>query len=375
MRNNTLLLNLHAALQRYSNKTLDVFGGVYFMAHGVPFSAVALMWSASFLIRFFLRPISVWLTGKIGLKYALVLGTLASSGLFLVFNYVDGVNIWLAVFAVYLAFYDILYWLPFHAFYAVSGKENRRGREVAIRVGLINVVQIIVPLGGALIASKYGFNYLYLSAMFCMMLSVLPVLMTQDKIPGAKMTLGNALKEIDKRGLVMSVGDGAVTNGHHFIWTIVMFGLAGSLVNFGALMTVELVLVAVISLVIGRGIDNGKARWAARLGIATLLIAMISRSSWITDPSEIILSSVIVAIGCALLDMPYTVSMYNFAQKSQNALWFHFFAEAGWDIGGFAVLIVAAGLAVLGVPLQYLVLLGLPGLWIIDRVLSKARQV
>src|SRR4051794_34682206 len=97
---NITLLNLHAALQRFSNKTLDVFGGVYFLSQGVSFPVVTLMWAASFVIRFLLRPLSVWLSSKVGLKRALVIGTILSSGLFLVFTQVDGLNAWLAIFAV-----------------------------------------------------------------------------------------------------------------------------------------------------------------------------------------------------------------------------------------------------------------------------------
>lgn len=376
MRNrNISLLNLHAALQRYSNKTLDVFGGVYFYTHGVPFSVIALVWSASFLLRFLLRPLSIWLSDRIGLKKALILGTLASSGLFLVFNQVDGMNAWLGVFALYLAFYDILYWLPYHAYYAISGEEEHRGKQVALGVGLISIVQIVVPLAGALLATKFGFNYLYISAMICMVLSVIPVLFAKNISPGIKMSFKTALKEIDKRGLVMSIGNGIVNNGHDFIWMIVVFILAGSLVDFGGLITIQLLITAIVSYLVGHYMDKGKARWAARLGSLLLVAAIVSRSFWVTDASEIIFSSLVAALGGALLDMPYIVALYDFAHKSHNALWFHFFAEAGWDIGSFLVLVMAAALAALGVPLQHLMLLALPGLLIIDHVLKSRGAV
>lgn len=368
---NITLLNFHAALQRYSNKTLDVFGGVYFLTHGVSFSVVALMFAGSFLIRFFLRLLSVRLSQKLGLKYSLIIGTLASSGLFLVFNQIDGLNVWLIVFAVFLAFYDILYWLPYHAYYAISGEQKHRGKQVAFGIGLINGVQILVPFGGAVLAANFGFNYLYISAMICMMLSVIPVLFSKDISPGPKMNFKSSLKDIDKRGFIMSIGNGAITNGHDFIWTIVVFMLAGSLVGFGALITLELLIIAIISYFIGHYMDKGKVKWALRVGIIILVSVIVARSLWVTSTPEIIASIIVAAFGSALIDMPYMVGMYNFSQASRNTLWFHFFAEAGWDIGGFVIMLTAGGLAALGVPLQYLMLLGLPGLFIIDHVLKQ----
>lgn len=372
MRNrNITLLNIHAALQRYSNKTLDVFGGVYFLSNGVPFPVVMLMWAASFLLRFLLRPLSVWLSGKIGLKWALIIGTLASSGLFLIFTQINGVNGWLAIFAVYLAFYDILYWLPYHAYYAASGEEDKRGRHVALGVSFVSIVQIIMPLGGALLATKFGFNYLYVSAMICMILSVIPVLFAHDIPLGKSMRLRQAWRETDRRGFIMAVGNGIISNAHDFLWTIVLFGLVSSLVNFGALLTIELLFTSIISLIIGRSIDNGKARWAARTGLVIIALVIVARSFWVTTTGQVIISNFVAALGGALLHMVYAVKLYNFAQKTENGLWFHFFAEAGWDIGSTIAVLLAAALYLAGVPVQYMMLFGIAGLLIIDWVLVK----
>lgn len=372
---NVTLLNFHAALQRFSNKTLDVFGGIYFLTHGVPFPVVALMWSASFLIRFFLRPLSVWLSNRIGLKAALTIGTIISSGLFLVFTMVDGLNIWLLIFAIYLAFYDILYYLPYHTFYAVSGEEKDRGKQVAFGAGLINIVQIAVPILGAILATTFGFGSLYLSAMACMILSVVPVLFSENKSPGRQMGFKQAYAEIDKRGLVMSVGEGIVANAHEFLWTIVLFLLVGNLINFGGLITIELFLITILSLIIGHFIDKGSIKWVAYLGLGIVAVAVIARSLWVSNIPQIIIINFVAAIGEAFYIMAYRVSIYNFAKRSHNTLWFHFFAEAGWDIGSALAMLVAAGLFVMGVSLQHIMLFALIGLLIINRVLKGSQII
>ncbi len=372
---NITLLNFHTALQRFSNKTLDVFGGVYFLSHGVSFPAVALMWSGSFFIRFLLRPLSLWLSIRVGLKWALILGTIISSGLFLVFSRVDGLNIWLLVFAVYLAFYDILYWLPYHSYYVASGEENDRGKQVAFGALLTNIVQIAVPVLGAILATTIGFESLYISAMICMILSVGPVLFSRDKSPGRKMSFQEAYAEIDKRGLVMSIGQGLVTNAHEFLWTIALFLLIGNLVNFGGLITTELLLVAILSLIIGHFIDQGNIKWATRLGLGITAVAVISRSLWVSTTPQIILINIVAAIGSAFYSMAYAVSLYNFSKRTHNTLWFHFFAEAGADIGSALAMLVSAGLFVIGISLQHIILFALVGLLIIDYAIKSSQII
>lgn len=366
---NITLLNFHAALQRYSNKTLDVFGGVYFLTHGVSFPIVALMWAASFMVRFLLRPISIWLSVKLGLKQALIIGTLASSGMFLVFTQVNGVSIWLAVFVVYLAFYDILYWLPYHAYYAVSGEESQRGRQLALGEVLVSAVQILVPFVGAILATKLGFNYLYVSAMICMILSVIPILFAKDISPGSSMGLRQAWEQIDRRGWVMSIGYGLLSNGYIFIWTIVIFTIAGNLVDFGGLVTAGLLLSTAISLIAGHYIDKGRATVAARIGLVITGVGIVASSLFVTNSTHIVIVSIVAGFGLALLSMAYMVGLYNFAQKSHSTLWFHYFSEAGWDIGSIIAMLIAAGLFQLGISLQHIMLISLAGLVIIDRVL------
>jgi len=368
---NITLLNLHSALQRFSNKTLDVFGAIYFLSLGISFPSVALAWIASFLIRFLLRPFSVWLSNRIGLRRALIFGTIFSSGLFLIFLLVDGVNIWLLVFALYLALYDILYWLPYNAYYAIAGDEKSRGKQVAFRSGLIDLVQIVVPILGAVLATAFGFWSLYVSAMICMLLSVIPIFFAKDESPGEKMNFRQAFTQVDKRGLIMQIGDGILVNAHSFLWTIVLFLLIGNLVGFGGLITFELLVTTVLSLVLGYFIDGGNGKWIARFGLAIVALVVITRSFWVTTLPQIFLVNFISAVGIAFYSMTYQVGIYNLAKRTPNTLWFHFFAEAGWDIGGALVFLIAAGLFVLGVELQHMILLALGGLLIVNYVLKS----
>jgi DHA1 family inner membrane transport protein len=54
-------------------------------------------------------------------------------------------------------------------------------------------------------------------------------------------------------------------------------------------------------------------------------------------------------------------AIYNQAKRSPCALRFHIAAEGGWDVGGAAAFLVAAGLLAAGVPIGPVILLSLLG--------------
>src|SRR5262249_30414729 len=54
-------------------------------------------------------------------------------------------------------------------------------------------------------------------------------------------------------------------------------------------------------------------------------------------------------------------AVYNQAKRSPCALRFHIAAEGGWDVGGAAAALIAAGLLALGVPIGAGILMSLPG--------------
>jgi hypothetical protein len=55
-------------------------------------------------------------------------------------------------------------------------------------------------------------------------------------------------------------------------------------------------------------------------------------------------------------------AIYNTGKEAPCTLRFHVATEAGWDMGGIAGCLTAAGLAALGLPLGAIILLALPGI-------------
>lgn len=366
------LLNLHAGLHRFSTNIFDTFGAIYLIHLGLSFPTVALVWAGSCAVRFFLRPLSVVLSEKIGLRKAVIFGVIINSGIFFVLSLISGLNIWLYFYIFYLALCDITYWLPYHSYYAAAGDDGLRGKQVGAQLSFTAVMRTIAPLMGGILIVSMGFSSLYIVATIVMLISVLPLFFMKNVSPGKRMDWQEALQSIDKRGLIMQLGDG-ILYAHGFIWTIVLFYLVGNYVVFGGLVAFEILATAILFLLLGYYLDrnNGHGRNFSKIGLGLIGAVVVMRALWVSSVPEIIFSDIVIALAMTFFSLSFGVGFYNLAKRSANTLWFNFFGESGWDIGAAAALSVAAGLYALGVPLRYIILFSLLGLFIIYRVLMK----
>jgi MFS family permease len=367
-------LTLHSGLHRFSINIFDVFSAVYLIGLGLPFPVVALASAGCCILRSILRPLSLVLIEKIGLRKTLIIGVLINSLLFLVLSKVNGINLWLYFYIFYMALCDISYWLPYHSYYASAGDQERRGKQVGMQHGFITLFTMLAPLIGGLMIVNFGFLALYISATFIMLLSAIPLFFTKDVSLGEPMSFKEALKMVDKRGFTLKIGEG-ILYMHTFVWTIVLFYLVGNYVTLGGLVTFQLVLTSALFIFLGYLIDKGDGKQIMKIGLLTIGIVIMLRAFFVTTIPYIIATNAIIAFGMTFHSSSFEVGFYNLAKQSKNTLWFNFWGELGWDIGATVALLISAGLFVLGVPLRFTIVFSLIGLYIIYFVLKKFYSV
>ena len=364
------LLNLHSGLQHFSSNIYDVFGAVYLLTQGLSFTVVSLAFAGGCLLRNLFRIFSLFLSEKIGLKRALIFGTILNSGLFLIISKVNGINSWLYFYIFYSVLCDITYWLPYHTYYSVAGDDEKRGKQIGAKLSLISLFKISAPLVGGIIITHLGFFALSITSILVSLLSIIPLLFTKDIIPNKSIDWKGALKIVGKKGFIMRMGDG-ILYIHTFIWTIVIFYIARNYVVFGGLVTFELFSTTLLFLLLGYFIDKGKGKIITYIGLISTGIVILLRALWITTIPGIILSDIVLAFGMAFYSSSFEVGFYNLAKQSTNALWFQFFSELGWDIGAMVCLALSAFLYAIGIPLQFILIISVAGLFINYGVLKK----
>ena len=71
---NINLLNIHTGIHRFSIVAIFTFGALYLLKQGIELEIVLLIWCLNFIFRLILRPLSIEISQKIGLKKSVILG-------------------------------------------------------------------------------------------------------------------------------------------------------------------------------------------------------------------------------------------------------------------------------------------------------------
>ena len=150
----------------------------------------------------------------------------------------------------------------------------------------------------------------------------------------------------------MFAADGWANAGYTQVWIIALFlALGRSFAAFGGAMAFAAVVGAICGLVLGRYIDRGHGRKAVALAIGSALLCVVMRASGYGNPALAIAANATGALVAAFYTPTLMTAVYNLAKGSPCALRFHIATEAGWDVGGAAGMLAAAGLLTLGAPL------------------------
>jgi hypothetical protein len=368
------LFNLHSALWSFGNKTITIFGPIYMLQLGVSLPVVALIWGLSYVGRFLLRPLSLVLVQKIGLKKSLIIGTVVYAGILPAIYQVQGIGWWMWFLVLYLAVSDILYFLPYHALYAGIGDHADRGKQLAARGILQLLFATAAPIVGSILAATFGFKATYIGGVLALIAAAVPLCFIPDFTSNLTMGLRQAYRSIDFRGFWIMLGDGFKVQVEGFVWVVTIFFLANNLINFGWLVALETFLVTILLVVLGRLIDGGKGKKIFLLGSVGLCIMFLVRAFFVINVTGIIVAQVALAIVLVFYELPFDAVLYNMAKRTKSTLWFHFFGEAGSDVSNGVVFFLTALLVYRGIKVQYILPLGVLSIIIIKPILDSYFQ-
>ena len=359
-RNNTVnLLNLHYGIHSLALSGGGAFFAVYLLKAGVPAPAVLAAFAAVLLGRLAIRPSVLVLAKRFGLKPLVIAGTLATSLQYPLLAEVQGVGPALFVLCAFSSVGETFYWTSYHAYFASLGDAEHRGHQVGAREAVAAVVGIVGPLVTGWALTTYGPRVAFNATAVVLVLSALPIYWTPHVAVLPNVT--GALKA-SIPGMLLFAADGWFAAGYMFVWQLALFlSLGESFSAFGGAMAIAAFAAAVSGMVLGRLIDLGHGARAAWIALAALVIVTTLRAlSYGNAPFAVVANACGALVACLYIPALGT-AVYNQAKRSPCALRFHIAAEGGWDLGGAAAFLIAAGLLAAGVPIGVCILLSLLG--------------
>ncbi len=341
-------VNLQGGIASLALGAGQLFLLVFLIRQGFGAPAAFLILAAVVTLRFALRPLVLPLAIRIGLKPLLITGVVAMAVQLPILAEVRGLDWALAAFALTSALGEVLYYVPRNAYIAAAGDVEHRGKQVAVAQALEAIGNVVAPLLGAWGLIAAGPRWTFALAALVQVLSAVPLLGAPNvavlrKAPGA-------WKAARPAALIIAL-DGWFDAGFIYVWQVALFLTLGqSYAAYGGWMAAAGLVGAACGLVMGHHIDLGHGRrslmiaYGVAAGIAAFRAASLG-SPWLAG-----VANAIGGIVFPLLVPPLGTVTHNLAKASPCPLRNKIASEGGWDVGCFAVCLVAAGLAWRGAP-------------------------
>jgi MFS family permease len=361
------LLTVHGVLWSFALSLASGFVGAYLLRRGFSIASTLLLYAVLLGIRFLMRMIMLPVIRRLGMRKALLLGTVIASFQFLPLIRADQ-PLWLVVWVLIVAAGECIYWPICHAANAVCGGGGRRGRQIAVRQVASTIISVVGPVAGGLVLTRMGPAAEFGIATVVCLLSTAPLLLLGNIDLGEVPTLRRSWRIADTVGLCAFAADGWMCAGVGFAWPMILFTTLGSSYNGLGLATGTAGIAgAAAGMLAGVAIDRGHRRRLSRAVTVALLCAILLRvaSGW--APWAALAAN---TMGAAVGGLYYPTLMslvYDRAKRSGSAYQFHLSTEAGWDVGAIFGCVATAAVAFSGLPLTLTVLPASLGVLVIHR--------
>ncbi len=350
------------------------FVGAYLLRLGFTVATTVLLYALLLSFRLAMRAAVLPVVRRLGMRPALLLGTVISSFQFVALTGAQR-PAWLAAWILVVSVGECIYWPICHAANAVCGGRGRRGRQLAFRQMASTVIAVVGPVAGGTLFTHLGAGAEFGIATVVCLLSTAPLLLIGRLDLGGVPTVRRSLRVADPVGLAAFCADGWMCAGLGIAWPMILFSTLGSSYDvLGWATSAAAVAGALAGMGCGLLIDRGHRPLLARVITAALLlgIAMRAGSAWV--PGAAVAANI---VGAAVGGLYYPVLMsvvYDRAKRSGSAYQFHLSTEAGWDAGAVFGCLATAAVACSGLPPTLAVLPASLGVLVIQRcVRAEAR--
>jgi hypothetical protein len=366
-------LSLHATLHQLSWSVAGVFSAVFLLHVGIALPGVFFAMAAILWLRLAARSMLPLLLRGLGLRHLLVLGTAMFAIQYPLLAMVKGLGTPLLLYCLTAAIANVCYWTSFHAYFSVVSDHGMHGSRVALRQLFSAVISVLGLAIGGFTFVEIGAWAAFAAGAVIEILSLLPLVGMPDhrvsevSPPGAYSLI--------RPGVLLLATDGWIMTFYGVAWKIVLFQSLDTRFDLlGAVLALSASAGALGGVVFGRMIDTRSGRQIVAISGALLFVGLLSKA--LCGSAPVIVAG--VAILTELLGGLYVPviwrSLYREGKASPCPFRFQVIGEGAWEFGGGVSYVVAALLSAGGIPLQPILLLGLPAVCIQTVLLMRTHM-
>ena len=369
-------LNAHYGLRAMGWEMCSMFTLAYLYKQGLSLPLAFTVYAGMLFVRTLTRPVAMWLCLKRGVHFTLMIGTIVFACRYPAMLPIKGLSLALIPFMLISGLADVLYWVPYHNYFASIGDTQDRGASVGIRDAIATIVAVIGPVFGGLLLAVNPF-YAFMMPFILTLIAVLPLLKTPS-LPIPEKPTKEEKKHIDPFGFIVFIGDGLFYQAGA-IWPLIVFMiLSENYGNFGFILALAAFFRALGSMLFGKMIDKGKGALICYIGYGMHIVILSIRGLFAYTVPVIIACDFFAAIAYCFSMTGLMTAVYNATKRAKHPLYFTYYTELGWDVGAVSAMLMCAGLTALGINLRWGLIISIAGaalkIIVLDRYYHKQEK-
>jgi len=263
-------LYVNAMLRGLALSITGLFIPIYLLTLGYSFTAVLSVVAFYFTFRgLIMDVVSGYVVAKIGPKHSMLTGyfvQILSSAMFLTLGSMHW-PLWSLAFV--WSFASSMYFIPFNVGFSKVKHTKYGGKELGYLNIMSRIGQVFGPIIGAVVATVFGPQYIFLAAGILLLLGSIPLLSTAEPVRlNQKLDFKGFRVGTLKVDIISFVGVGSENSLYLYMWPLFLglFILSGSTVyaKLGFLASLSVVLGAIMAYVFGKLTDKGRGRHILR---------------------------------------------------------------------------------------------------------------
>lgn len=327
-------LYLHQFIRGLAFSLVGIFIPIYLLTLGYSLTTVLIYFLVFHTLTFIFTPIALLLSKKIGYKI-LIIASAVFVVLFLFFlNKLEQLDIPVLLIAAIAGIENALYFIPMHAFFTRLTENQMRGRQFGLLTTIGQVSGLLGPLVGALVATFFGFSYLFYITIFFILISVIPLFYLENIKPNTKLKL-RRLPHLTKKNKIFFLGtilDNVRGETEGLIWPIFIFFSLQSLISVGWISFLVGCGTILFTLLLGHFHDKKDKYFFLRLG-AVLYALIWAGRIYIDAPIFLYVFSLLAGFCALMIAIPYNAIFYDKAAEKKDPDEFILFIEIPNFIG------------------------------------------
>lgn len=304
-------------IQSMATEIMFLFGPIFiFSTFENSYRIVFFYYLVGFGLYALLVPLGAKIMSRIGLRTAMLIAKpLVLIHLVCFYFFTSQPVLFFFLSILFLTFFRMLYWVPFHTELAEFTDRFSRGRELALLRAMLLVLAVLGPLTGGFLIERFGYQSLFFTVMLIEILASIPLFFTAPVSVRYEYSYLETYLQLFNRPLrrllLSHIGLGALNMVEIVFWPVFIYTvLTGDVLRVGAVSSLVVVGLIAVNLIIGVLVDKTRKQRLLRFGTFFLAGGWLLRSAVATS-FQIFWTSTFYNFGNALFITPYQALYYE----------------------------------------------------------------